>query len=112
IRQERIATLLGPAMRDAEVDAWVILLRENANDPLAAHVGGENAGAPSSVIFLREGDTVRSVMLAGFGEAIALRELGVHDSVVVYDAESGGLLGGIASRLAAADPAAIAINSG
>ena len=67
IRQERIATLLGPAMRDAEVDAWVILLRENANDPLAAHVGGENAGAPSSVIFLREGDTVRSVMLAGFG---------------------------------------------
>jgi Xaa-Pro aminopeptidase len=112
IRKERIATLLGPAMRAAEVGAWVVLLRENANDPLAAHVGGENAGAPSGVLFLRDGDAVRSVMLAGFGEAIALRELGVHDSVVVYDAESGGLLGGIATRLRTANPSSIAINSG
>jgi hypothetical protein len=29
-------------------------------------------------------------MLAGFGEAIALRELALHDSVVVYD---GGVRG-------------------
>jgi Xaa-Pro dipeptidase len=110
IRQERIRTLLPPAMAGANVDAWVILVRENANDPLALHVGGENAGAPSGIIFLREGDRVRSVMLSGFGEAIALRELGVHDSVVVYDVESGGLLGGIAARVA--DAERIAINSG
>jgi Xaa-Pro aminopeptidase len=110
IRQERIRTLLPTAMAGANVDAWVILVRENANDPLALHVGGENAGAPSGIIFLREGDRVRSVMLSGFGEAIALRELGVHDSVVVYDVESGGLLGGIAARVASAER--IAINSG
>jgi Xaa-Pro aminopeptidase len=110
IRQERIRTLLPTAMAGADVDAWVILVRENANDPLALHVGGENAGAPSGIIFLREGDQVRSVMLSGFGEAIALRELGVHDSVVVYDVESGGLLGGIATRVAHANR--IAINSG
>lgn len=110
IRQERIRTLLPAAMAGADVDAWVILVRENANDPLALHVGGENAGAPSGIIFLREGDRVRSVMLSGFGEAIALRELGVHDSVVVYDVESGGLLGGIAARVTGAER--IAINSG
>lgn len=110
IRQERIRTLLPAAMAGANVDAWVILVRENANDPLALHVGGENAGAPSGIIFLREGDRVRSVMLTGFGEAIALRELGVHDSVVVHDVESGGLLGGIAARVAGAER--IAINSG
>src|SRR5690606_38456823 len=73
IRQERIRTLLPAAMAGANVDAWVILVRETANDPLALHVGGENAGAPSGIIFLREGDRVRSVMLSGFGEAIALR---------------------------------------
>ncbi len=111
IRRERIATLLPAAMQATAVDAWVILLRENANDPLALHVGGENAGAPSAVLFLREGDRVRSVMLAGFGEAIALRELGVHDSVVVVDAGDGGLLGGIAARLRAANAQRIAINS-
>lgn len=110
IRQERIRTLLPAAMAGAAVDAWVIIVRENANDPLALHVGGENAGAPSGIIFLREGDRVRSVMLSGFGEAIALRELGVHDSVVVYDVESGGLLGGIAARVTGAER--IAINSG
>jgi Xaa-Pro dipeptidase len=111
IRRERITTLLPAAMQATDVDAWVILLRENANDPLALHVGGENAGAPSGVLFLREGDRVRSVMLAGFGEAIALRELGVHDSVVVVDANDGGLLGGIAARLRAANARRIAINS-
>jgi Xaa-Pro dipeptidase len=112
IRQERIERLLPAAMKAAEVDAWVILVRENANDPLALHVGGENAGAPSGILFLREGDAVRSVILSGFGEAIALREIGVHDSVVVYNAESGGLLGGLAARLRAANAQKIAINSG
>lgn len=112
IRQERIRTLLPAAMRAANVDAWLTLVRENANDPLALHVGGENAGALSAILFLREGNAVRSVILAGFGEAIALRELGVHDSVVVYTAESGGPLGGAADRLRAAGAQRIAINSG
>lgn len=112
IRQERIRQLLPVAMRAADVDAWVILVRENANDPLALHVGGENAGVPSGILFLRDGDRVRSVILSGFGEAIALREVGVHDSVVVYTAESGGLLGGLAERLRTANARRIAINSG
>jgi Xaa-Pro dipeptidase len=112
IRQERIRTMLPEAMKAANVDAWLTLVRENANDPLALHVGGENAGALSAILFLREGDGVRSVILAGFGEAIALKELKVHDSVVVYTAESGGPLGGVADRLRAANAQRIAINSG
>jgi len=111
IRAERIRTLLPQAMATAGVDAWVVMLRENANDPLALHVGGENAGAPAAVLFLRAGDGVRSVMLSGFGEAIALRELGLHDSVVVYPRESGGLEQAVADRLRAAGAARIAVNS-
>ncbi|MBA3919102.1 MAG: peptidase M24 [Gemmatimonas sp.] len=99
-------------MQAANVDAWVTLVRENANDPLALHVGGENAGALSAILFLRQADRVHSVILAGFGEVIALRELGVHDSVVVYTAESGGPLGGVAERLRRANAQRIAINSG
>jgi len=112
IRKERTRTLLPNAMSAANVDAWVTLVRENANDPLALHVGGENAGALSAILYLREGNAVRSVILAGFGEAIALRELGTHDSVVVYTAESGGPLGGVAERLQRAGSRRIAINSG
>ena len=117
IRRARIARLLPAAMREAGVDAWVVLLRENANDPLALHVGGENAGAPSAVLLFRGAgangdDRVRSVMLAGFGEAIALRELGLHDSVVVYDGGVPGLERAVAERLAAAGPTRVAVNSG
>jgi Xaa-Pro dipeptidase len=112
IRQERIRTLLPAAMAGANVDAWITLVRENANDPLALHVGGENAGALSAILFLRTGERVRSVIISGFGEAIALRELGVHDSVVVYSAESGGPLGEVAVRLRQANAQRIAINSG
>lgn len=112
IRARRIRELLPAAMREADADAWVILLRENANDPLALHVGGENAGAPAAVTFLRAGEGVRSVMLSGFGEAIALRELGLHDSVVVYERGPDALERAIAERLRAADPRRIAVNSG
>jgi Xaa-Pro aminopeptidase len=111
IRRERITRLLPAAMRDANVDAWLVMLRENANDPLALHVGGENAGAPSAVLFLREGDRVRSVMVSGFGEAIALRELGLHDSVVVYDGGVPGLERAVAERIRQANPSRIAVNS-
>lgn len=112
IRRERITRLLPEAMREANVDAWVTFLRENANDPLALHIGGENAGAPAAVIIFRTGRGVRSVMLSGFGEAIALRELGLHDSVIVYERTADGLMRAVAERLRASAANRIAINSG
>jgi len=112
IRRERIARLLPAAMREVGVQAWVTFLRENANDPLALHVGGENAGAPSAVLFIATPTGVRSVMLAGFGEAIALRELATHDSVVVYEGGADRLAAAVADRLRASGAQRIAINSG
>ena len=112
IRTERVQRLLPAAMLATGVDAWVVMLRENANDPLALHVGGENAGAPAAVLlFPAEPAGIRSVMLSGFGEAIALRELGLHDSVVVYERTPGGLEAAVAARLRAAAPGRIAVNS-
>lgn len=113
IRKARITRLLPAAMREANVDAWVTMLRENANDPLALHLGGENAGAPAAVLVFRSGDAVRTVILSGFGEAIALRELGLHDSVIVYDRNAANaLMQAVATRLRASGARRIAINSG
>ena len=111
IRAERIQRLLPQAMDSAGVEAWVTLVRENANDPLALHLGGENAGAPAGIIFFRTPSGVRSVIISGFGEAIALRELAIHDSVVVYNRDPGELERQIADRLRAVSPSRIAINS-
>lgn len=111
IRAERIQRLLPAAMDSAGVDAWVAFVRENANDPLALHLGGENAGAPAAIIFFRAPTGVRSLIISGFGEAIALRELALHDSVVVYDRGPGELERQVADRLRAISPSKIAINS-
>lgn len=113
IRRERITRLLPQAMREANVDVWVTFVRENANDPLALHVGGENAGAPAAVLFFRHGDRVRSLIITGFGEAIALRELGLHDSVIVYDRSvPDSLMHAVSARIKASGAQRIAINSG
>ena len=88
VRKERIRTLLPRAMKRADVDAWVVVCRENANDPLALHVGGENAGGTAVFLFLLEEGTVRSVAFSPVGEATALADVGPHDEVIVV--ERGG----------------------
>ncbi len=81
IRKERIAKLLPTAMDEAGVDAWVIICRENNNDPIAHHIGGENAGGTAVFLFFKEDDIVKSVVFSPIGEATALRDLTIHDEV-------------------------------
>ncbi|HKL14489.1 MAG TPA: M24 family metallopeptidase [Balneolaceae bacterium] len=85
IRSERIQTLLPEAMARAEVDAWAILCRSNNNDPLALHVGCENAVAPAVYLFELNEDTVQSTVFTPPGEATALQELGLHNTIEVVE---------------------------
>jgi Xaa-Pro aminopeptidase len=83
IRKERIATLLPQAMTAAKVDAWLIICRENNNDPIADHIGGENAGGTAAFLFyFDEDNTFRSLVFSPIGEATALDELDIHDQVI------------------------------
>jgi Xaa-Pro aminopeptidase len=82
IRKERIQKLLPEAMKSAGVDAWIILCRENNNDPIAHHIGGENAGGQALFLFYLEGDLVKSVVFCPIGEATALADLKIHDEVI------------------------------
>lgn len=87
VRKERINTLLPRALEAAEIDAWVILCRENNNDPLADHVGCENAGAQAAYMFYRlsdekGGSEFHSLVFSPSSEATALAELEIHDKVV------------------------------
>jgi Xaa-Pro aminopeptidase len=110
VRKERLQKLLPQAMARAGVDAWVVLCRENDNDPLANHVGGENAGGTAAFLFLRQGDTVRSTALSPAGEATALKDMGVVDEVVAVD-RGADLHALVAERLTKAKPSKVAINS-
>jgi len=91
IRKERINTLLAPAMERAGVDAWAILCRSNNNDPLARHVGCENAVAPAVFYFERRGSDIYSIAFTPPGEATALQELALQDTIIVVDYNIGSI---------------------
>ena len=110
IRQQRIERLLPGAMQRAGADAWLILVRENNNDPLAAHVGGENAGGLAAILFFLDGTRVRSAAISPIGEATALRDVGVHDTVIALE-RGGDLFPPVVAQLRARNPQKIAVNS-
>ena len=110
IRKERVRKLLPEAMRRAGVDAWVVVCRENDNDPLAAHVGGENAGGAAAFLFLLGEGGVRAVALSPAGEATALKDVGLHDEVIVLE-RATTVWDEAAKRLRAAGSKRIAVNS-
>lgn len=81
IRKERINKLLPNALKAANVDCWLILCRENNNDPIADHVGGENAGGLASFLFYNDENGFHSLVFSPSGESTALDELDIHDEV-------------------------------
>ncbi len=110
IRKARIQRLLPEAMARAKVDAWVVLCRENDNDPLAAHVGCENAGGTAAFLFLKQKEGVRSLALSPAGEAKALKDVAIHDEVVSFE-RGTDVYAQVAERLSQAKPQRIAVNS-
>ena len=109
IREERIGTLLPGAMDAAGVDAWLVFCRENANDPLAIHVGGESAGGMAAYLFFRTAAGVDRVIVAPSSEAITVRER--FPSARVEARERGeSLYDVVAAELRASGARAIAVN--
>ncbi len=82
IRKERITKLLPIAMKEAGIDSWLVICRENDNDPLAMHVGGENAGGTAAFLFFLRDDKVHSVAISPSGEARALKDVGLQNEVI------------------------------
>ncbi len=111
VRAERMRTLLGPAMLRADVDAWVVLARENANDPIAEHIGAENAGGLAAFLFfVMEDGSLESIAISPETESTALAEVTPMDSVrsiprgsSVYEA--------VAVELTSQDSRRIGVNS-
>jgi Xaa-Pro aminopeptidase len=85
IRKKRINRLLPKALKNAAVDCWLVICRENNNDPLADHIGGENAGGTAVFLFYTDSKGFHSLVFSPSGEATALDELDIHHKVVSVD---------------------------
>ncbi len=111
IRAERIATLLPGAMKENGLDAWVVICRENNNDPLADHVGCENAGGTAAFMFFREDDSVTSVAISPRGEAASLAETGRMSEVIVSE-RGASIWDSMVDVFERFEPSSIGINIG
>ncbi len=74
--------LLPEAMIASGQAAWLILCRENDNDPLADHIGGENASGTAAFLFYLDESGFHSRVFSPIGEATALTDLAIHDAVI------------------------------
>ena len=111
IRQERIRTLLGPAMARAGVDAWIVLARENANDPIASHLGAENAGSLAAFLFFADAEgNLESLAISPETEATALSEVSPLDDVRSVP-RGTSMYTAAADELRNRNPRSIAVNS-
>jgi Xaa-Pro aminopeptidase len=82
IRKKRIDELLPQALKAADIDCWIVICRENNNDPIADHIGGENAGGTAAFLFYNTDSGFHSRVFSPSGEATALADLKIHDEVV------------------------------
>jgi len=110
IRRARVERLLPAAMQAAGADAWVVICRENANDPLALHVGGENAGGQAAFLFFLKDGRVSSLAITPPGEATALQEVGLHDAYRVLERDAN-LWAAVAAALRERGATTVAVNS-
>ncbi len=81
IRKKRINLLLPEALKNASVDVWMVVCRENYNDPIATHVGGENASGTAAFLFFNDESGFHSLVFSPEGEATALDDLDIHEKV-------------------------------
>lgn len=93
IRKERLKTLLPYAMKEVKVDAWLIVCRENNNDPMAKHIGCENAGKTAVFMFYFSSNYTEfnSLAFSPIGEATALKDIKIVDRVVEVARDSDAI---------------------
>lgn len=110
IRNKRINTLLPKALEEAGIDCWLIVCRENNNDPIAPHIGGENAGGTAAFLFYIDSTGFHSLVFSPSGEATALADLKIHNQVVPVERGTWALAMA-ADFIKEADFKTIAVNS-
>ncbi len=109
IREERIETTLPGAMDAAGVEAWLVLSRENNNDPIAVHVGGEDAGRLTAFLFVRAESGVDRVIVTSDSEGITVQERFPSARVATYAGQVGAYEA-IAREVRAAGVETVAVN--
>lgn len=101
-----------PAMRNHDVDMWIVLDRENNSDPLHDELGGEFSGVRAAFVFVDTGAARPLKVYYGSHSQPANSVVGqVYDEKLYYGYSAEGLTPHLRKLVYAHDPARIAVNT-
>ena len=107
-RKERLDRYLLAAMRRANVNAWLVVTRENSSDPIAFDVGAEHAVARAISLFVDRGENMERVAIVASYDTDAFEKSGLYNRVIPYGKEGAG--GVLLDEIAKYGPKTIAVD--
>jgi Xaa-Pro aminopeptidase len=84
ILRKKVATILPAAMREHNIDCWLVFTRENARDPIAADIGGGGVVARGAFIFHLGKEKFSKIAIVASYDVTPVKESGIYDTVISY----------------------------
>ncbi len=116
IRREMVADKLNrallPAMRKHDIDMWIVLDRENNDDPLHAELGGGFSGVRAAFVFFDNGsDTPEKIYYGSHSQPANSVVAQVYDEKIYYGYSPEGLTPHLRKLVLDRDPQTIGVNT-
>lgn len=109
---EKLETSLLPAMRNHGIDMWIVLDRENNEEPLHTELGGGFAGVRGAFIFHDDGsDAVEKIYYSSHAQPENSVITQIYDETLYYGYSPEGLTPHLRQAVHDRDPARIGVNT-
>ena len=109
---EKLQAVLLPAMRNHGIDMWIVLDRENNEEPLHIELGGGFAGVRGAFIFHDNGsDTVEKLYYSSHEQPANSVISQVYDETIYYGYSREGLTPHLRKAIEDRDPQTIGVNT-
>ena len=112
LTSDKLERSLLPAMRNHDIDMWIVLDRENNPDPLHVELGGRFSGVRAAYIFFDNGGEVPEKLYYGSHEQPANSVISqIYDEKVYYGYSEEGLTPHLHKAIYDRDPQRIGVNT-
>lgn len=108
---EKLETALLPAMRNHEIDMWIVLDRENNSEPLHVELGGGFSGVRAAFIYFDNGtDTPEKIYYGSHEQPANSVVAQVYDETIYYGYSREGLTPHLRKAVHDRNPKRIGVN--
>ncbi|MBT8078174.1 MAG: aminopeptidase P family protein [Gammaproteobacteria bacterium] len=109
---DKLQRALLPAMRNHDIDMWIVLDRENNSDPLHAEIGGGFSGVRAAFVFFDNGsDTVEKIYVGSHSQPANSVIEQVYDEKTYYGYSADGLTPHLRKIVVERNPQTIGVNT-